>query len=204
LSERDPDAELVAQVGKRDPAAVRTLIARKLPRLLALAVRMLGDRMEAEDVAQEAFLRIWQHAPRWREGEARFDTWLHRVALNLCHDRLRKQRHEPADELPEAADPGPLPDARLEARARDARVQAALAGLPARQREALVLNYYQELSNLEAASLMGITVDALESLLARARRNLRAQLAGSDPPASQPAAQPDRHANTRTRTSDDS
>jgi len=191
LSERDPDAELVAQVGKRDPAAVRTLIARKLPRLLALAVRMLGDRMEAEDVAQEAFLRIWQHAPRWREGEARFDTWLHRVALNLCYDRLRKQRHEPADELPEAADPGPLPDARLEARSRDARVQAALAGLPARQREALVLNYYQELSNLEAASLMGITVEALESLLARARRNLRAQLAEAG------------QSNLRTRNPDD-
>jgi RNA polymerase sigma factor (sigma-70 family) len=191
LSERDPDAELVAQVGKRDPAAVRTLIARKLPRLLALAVRLLGDRMEAEDVAQEAFLRIWQHAPRWREGEARFDTWLHRVALNLCYDRLRKQRDEPADQLPEAADPGPLPDARLDARSRDQRVQAALAGLPARQREALVLNYYQELSNVEAASLMGITVEALESLLARARRNLRAQLAEAG------------QSNLRTRNPDD-
>lgn len=191
MSERDPDAELVAQVGKRDPAAVRTLIARKLPRLLALAVRLLGDRMEAEDVAQEAFLRIWQHAPRWREGEARFDTWLHRVALNLCYDRLRKQRDEPADQLPEAADPGPLPDARLDARSRDQRVQAALAGLPARQREALVLNYYQELSNVEAASLMGITVEALESLLARARRNLRAQLAEAG------------QSNLRTRNPDD-
>jgi RNA polymerase sigma factor (sigma-70 family) len=177
LSGHDPDAELVAQVGRRDPAAVRTLIARKLPRLLALAVRLLGDRMEAEDVAQEAFLRIWQHAPRWREGEARFDTWLHRVALNLCYDRLRKHREEPVDELPESADPAALPDVHLEARSRDARVQAALAALPARQREALVLNYYQELSNTEAASLMGITVEALESLLARARRNLRAQLA---------------------------
>jgi RNA polymerase sigma factor (sigma-70 family) len=147
--------------------------------------------MEAEDVAQEAFLRIWQHAPRWREGEARFDTWLHRVALNLCYDRLRKQRDEPADQLPEAADPGPLPDARLDARSRDQRVQAALAGLPARQREALVLNYYQELSNVEAASLMGITVEALESLLARARRNLRAQLAEAG------------QSNLRTRNPDD-
>ncbi|GAB2921572.1 RNA polymerase sigma factor [Paraburkholderia jirisanensis] len=204
MSGRDPDADLIAQVGQRDPAAVRTLVARKLPRLLALAVRMLGDRMEAEDVAQEAFLRIWQHAPRWREGEARFDTWLHRVALNLCYDRLRKQPDEPADELPDSADPAPLPDVRLEARSRAARVQAALAALPVRQREALVLNYYQELSNVEAASLMGITVDALESLLARARRNLRAQLAGSDRPAGQSAAQPTGQANTRTRTSDDS
>ncbi|WP_277403076.1 RNA polymerase sigma factor [Burkholderia sp. Ac-20365] len=184
LSERDPDAELVAGVGRQEPAAVRTLVARKLPRLLALATRMLGDRMEAEDVAQEAFMRIWKQAPRWREGEARFDTWLHRVALNLCYDRLRGHREEPADELPDVlpddADPAATPDAQLEAQSRDARVRAALAALPARQREALVLNYYQELSNIEAAALMGITVDALESLLARARRNLRAQLAGDD------------------------
>ncbi|WP_429268453.1 RNA polymerase sigma factor [Paraburkholderia sp. EB58] len=179
LSERDPDAELVARVGEQDPAAVRTLVSRKLPRLLALATRMLGDRMEAEDVAQEAFVRIWKQAPHWKEGEARFDTWIHRVALNLCYDRLRGRREDPVAELPDEADPQALPDMQLEARVRDERVRTALAALPVRQREALVLNYYQELSNIEAAALMGVTVDALESLLARARRNLRAQLAGS-------------------------
>ena len=179
MSERDPDAELVARVGTQDPVAVRTLVARKLPRLLALATRMLGDRMEAEDVAQEAFVRIWKQAPSWREGEARFDTWLHRVALNLCYDRLRGQREEPVAEMPDQADPAASPEVQFENRTRDERIRVALAALPARQREALVLNYYQELSNIEAAALMGITVDALESLLARARRNLRAQLAGS-------------------------
>ena len=182
MSERDPDAELIAGVGRQERSAVRTLVARKLPRLLALATRMLEDRMEAEDVAQEAFMRIWKQAPRWREGEARFDTWLHRVALNLCYDRLRGRREEPVEELPDPADPAAAPDAQLEAQleaqSRAARVRAALAALPARQREALVLSYYQELSNIEAAPLMGITVEALESLLARARRNLRAQLAG--------------------------
>ncbi|CAG4911952.1 ECF RNA polymerase sigma factor SigW [Paraburkholderia gardini] len=182
MSGQDPDAELVARVGKQDPAAVRTLVAHKLPRLLSLATRMLRDRMEAEDVAQEAFVRIWKQAPRWKTGEARFDTWLHRVVLNLCYDRLRRHREDPmADDLPDPVDPAALPDARLEAHARDERVRAALAQLPARQREALVLNYYQELSNIEAAALMGITVDALESLLARARRNLRTLLAGNDP-----------------------
>jgi RNA polymerase sigma-70 factor, ECF subfamily len=178
LNERDPDAELVARVGARDAGAVRTLVLSKLPRLLALATRMLGDRMEAEDVAQEAFVRIWKQAPHWRTGEARFDTWLHRVALNLCYDRLRGRREEPAETLPDEADPAATPDLRIEARTRDERVRAALAALPVRQREALVLTYYQELSNLEAAGLMGISVDALESLLARARRTLRAQLAG--------------------------
>ncbi|TDN68263.1 RNA polymerase sigma factor [Paraburkholderia sp. BL10I2N1] len=186
MSERDPDAELVARVGTQDPVAVRTLVARKLPRLLALATRMLGDRMEAEDVAQEAFVRIWKQAPSWREGEARFDTWLHRVMLNLCYDRLRGQREEPVAELPDQADPAASPDVQLESHTRDERIRVALAALPARQREALVLNYYQELSNIEAAALMGITVEALESLLARARRNLRAQLAGSGAPEDKP------------------
>jgi RNA polymerase sigma-70 factor, ECF subfamily len=182
LNERDPDAELVARVGARDPLAVRALVASKLPRLLALATRMLGDRTEAEDVAQEAFVRIWKQAPGWRTGEAKFDTWLHRVALNLCYDRLRGRREETVDDPHAAAEPAPdpagSPEQQLEARARDARVRAALAALPVRQREALVLTYYQELSNLEAAGLMDISVDALESLLARARRTLRAQLAG--------------------------
>jgi RNA polymerase sigma factor (sigma-70 family) len=183
LSERDPDAELLVQVGRQDPAAVRSLVARKLPRLLALAMRMLGDRMEAEDVAQEVFVRIWKQASRWREGDAKFDTWMHRVALNLCYDRLRGRREDPREDphdgMPDAVDPAATPDAQLEARARHERVRAALAGLPARQREALVLTYYQEMSNFDAAALMGITVDALESLLARARRTLRAQLASS-------------------------
>jgi RNA polymerase sigma-70 factor (ECF subfamily) len=177
--ERDPDAELLARVARQDPVAVRSLVARKLPRLLALATRLLGDRMEAEDVAQEVFVRIWKQASHWREGEAKVDTWVHRVALNLCYDRLRGRREVPHEDMPDAIDPAALPDATLEARARDERVRAALAALPARQREALVLNYYQEMSNIDAAALMGITVDALESLLARARRNLRAQLAGS-------------------------
>ncbi|WP_233835426.1 RNA polymerase sigma factor [Paraburkholderia sp. ZP32-5] len=175
----DPDAELIARVGREEPGAIRSLVARKLPRLLALATRMLGDRMEAEDVAQEVFVRIWKQAARWREGEAKFDTWMHRVALNLCYDRLRGQREDTSDDPPDSIDPAALPDARLEARADEARLRAALAALPSRQREALVLSYYQEMSNVDAAALMGVSVDALESLLTRARRNLRAQLAGS-------------------------
>ncbi len=185
LNERDPDADLVARVGARDPLAVRALVASKLPRLIALATRMLGDRREAEDVAQEVFVRIWKQAPTWRTGEAKFDTWLHRVALNLCYDRLRGRREETVEDVhamsEAASDPAGSPDEQIEARTRDERVRAALAALPVRQREALVLTYYQELSNLEAASLMDISVDALESLLARARRTLRARLAGESP-----------------------
>ena len=86
----DPDEELVRRIGSGDDAAMQALVSRKLPRLLALARRMLGDAAEAEDVAQETFLRIWRNAARWRPGAARFDTWIHRVALNLCYDRLRR------------------------------------------------------------------------------------------------------------------
>ncbi|MGO4153471.1 RNA polymerase sigma factor [Cupriavidus sp. YAF13] len=172
-SDTDPDDALLARVGRQDAAAVREMVSRKLPRVLALATRMLGDRGEAEDVAQEVFVRLWKQAARWQPGRARFDTWLHRVALNLCYDRLRGAREQAMEPVPEQAAPGAGPEEALDAAAQGVRVGAALAKLPARQREALVLQYYQELPNGEAAALMGISVEALESLLARARRNLR-------------------------------
>lgn len=172
----DPDEALLARVGEGDPAAVRALVARKLPRLLALAGRMLGDAAEAEDVAQETFVRAWKQARDWRPGAARFDTWLHRVALNLCYDRLRRRREVATDTPPELADDGPAPDRGLLARDVGVRVAAAMRALPDRQREAVSLCHYQELSNIEAAALMGVSVDALESLLARGRRALRAAL----------------------------
>jgi RNA polymerase sigma-70 factor (ECF subfamily) len=182
--EDDPDALLLARVGRRDAAAVREMVARKLPRLLSLATRMLGDRAEAEDVAQEVFVRIWKQAPRWETGRAHFDTWLHRVALNLCYDRLRSRSPQRVDETAEPIDPAPGPAEQLAELERGAQVGKALAMLPQRQREALVLQYYQEFSNTQAAGLMGITVEALESLLARARRNMRtylgAQVMGND------------------------
>jgi RNA polymerase sigma-70 factor (ECF subfamily) len=176
LQAGDPDEALLARVADGDPAAVRALVARKLPRLMSLAQRMLGDAAEAEDVAQEAFVRIWRQAPKWRPGRAKFDTWLHRVALNLCYDRLRRRREIPTDVPPEQTDPGPAPDRGLEAAGTATRVKAALAALPDRQREAIVLCHYQELGNIEAAAIMGVTVEALESLLGRGRRALRAAL----------------------------
>lgn len=177
MNQEDPDADLLTRVGRQEPGAIQEMVARKLPRLLSLATRMLGDRSEAEDVAQEVFMRIWKHAAHWQSGPARFDTWLHRVALNLCYDRLRKQREVILDDLPEQTDPAPALDHALADAARSERVAAALAALPVRQREALVLQYYQELSNAQTAELMEITIEALESLLARARRNLRISLA---------------------------
>lgn len=156
-------------------------MARKLPRMLNLANRMLGDAAEAEDVAQEVFLRVWREAPRWKPGAARFDTWMHRVALNLCYDRLRRRRVTPMADPPDQVDPGPAPDRALMATDVGRRVQAAMMALPERQREALALCHYQELGNIEAAAVMDISVEALESLLSRGRRALRATLSDMQP-----------------------
>ncbi|WP_297801253.1 RNA polymerase sigma factor [uncultured Brevundimonas sp.] len=177
----DPDEDLLCRVAQGDPAAIQSMVSRKLPRLLTLATRMLSDAVEAEDVAQEAMLRVWKQAPRWKPGEARFDTWLHRVAMNLCYDRLRRRRETLMDTVPETVDEGPAPDRGLLAAETGARVQACLMRLPDRQREAIVLCHYQELGNIEAARIMDVSVEALESLLSRARRSLRASLADMAP-----------------------
>lgn len=177
----DPDEELLRRVAAGEAVAIQAMVARKLPRVLSLATRMLGDPVEAEDVAQEAMLRVWKQAPRWKPGQARFDTWLHRVGLNLCYDRLRRRREVPSDVLPEQQDEGPAPDRGLLAMETGRRVQAALMKLPQRQREAIILCHYQEMGNIEAARALEISVEALESLLSRGRRSLRATLADIAP-----------------------
>jgi len=180
-ADRDPDGALILAVAEGDGAAASTLVDRHLPRMLALANRMLGDPHEAEDVAQEVFLRVWKHAAKWRPGEAKFSTWMHRVALNLCYDRLRRRRDVPTEDVPEQPDDGPQPDQPLQ-RAQTGRiVRAALAELPARQKTAILLCHFGEASNIDAAETMGVSVEALESLLARGRRALREKLSALDP-----------------------
>ena len=169
----DPDEILLERIGRGDMAAVSTLVSRKLPRLLALARRMLGDATEAEDVAQETLLRTWKQAKDWVPGKARIDTWMHRVALNLCYDRLRRRRDSVSADDIEIVDTRESAHTRMEQAQSAARLQVAIAALPERQRTAITLSYYQELSNIDGAALMGVSVEALESLLARARRNLR-------------------------------
>ena len=177
MSDLDPDTRLVERVGRGEPAATRMLVAAKLPRLVSLATRILRDTADAEDVAQEAFVRVWKQARTWQPGRARFDTWLHIVVLNLCRDRLRQRRAVTTDIVPEVADPAPDAEATLVAAERGDAVAAAIAALPERQREAIVLVHYQDLSGTQAALALDVSVEALESLLARGRRTLRTQLA---------------------------
>lgn len=169
----DPDELLLMRIGRGDMTAVSTLVSRKMPKLLSLARRMLGDAAEAEDVAQETLLRTWKQAANWVPGKARIDTWMHRVALNLCYDRLRRRRDSVSSDEIEIADGRDSAHAQMEQAQSARRLQAAIAALPERQRTAITLSYYQEMSNIDGAALMGVSVEALESLLARARRNLR-------------------------------
>lgn len=168
---------MLARYAAGDMVAARDLADRHLARILAFARRMLGDPAEAEDVAQEAMLRLWQTAPRWRAGEARVSTWLYRVTANLCTDRLRRRRTVALDEAAEPPDPAPGAVAALMAADRAAALEAALALLPPRQREAVVLRHLEGLGNPEIAEVMDIGVEAVESLIARGRRALAARLA---------------------------
>lgn len=170
------DLDQITRAAAGDPSAVSWLVDRYSPGVLGLATRMLGDRMEAEDVTQETFLRAWKALPTW-EPRARFSTWLHRVALNLCYDVLRKRRESLPGELPEMTDPELTPPERLLQTERVKAIETAIANLPERQAAALTLCALQGHSQVEAAEIMETSEEALESLLARARRSLRATLA---------------------------
>jgi RNA polymerase sigma factor (sigma-70 family) len=173
------EAALLAAFAQGDPAAARVLTDRLLPRVFRFAARILGDRAEAEDVAQEAMLRLWRQAPNWRPGEAQVATWVYRVSSNLCTDRLRRRRSRPTAPLQDAGDPAdgaPRSEARLHQVARLAALQGALAELPDRQRQAVVLRHLEGLSNPEIAEVLGIGVEAVESLTARGKRALVAAL----------------------------
>ena len=173
------DDQLMVLFASGDQAAARLLTSRHASRVMRLARRMLNDEAEAEDVAQESMLRLWRMAPEWRPGETKVSTWLHRVATNLCYDRLRRRRDQPLDD--EAASEIPDPDLsaleRMEQEERAKLTRAAIDELPERQKAALTLRHFVEASNEEAAAALGVSVEAVESLLARARRGLKASLA---------------------------
>lgn len=175
----DDDA-LMRRVAARDAQAFGLLAERHGERPWRLAWRMLGDGMEAEDVAQEAMLRLWQNAGNWRGGGPGVGAWLTRVCTNLCLDRLRQRARISGEDVPERADDAPLADAAIAGEQERAAVIRALGLLPERQRAAVVLTYYEELSNAEAADMLDMNIKAFESLLLRARRALKAVLMEND------------------------
>ena len=172
------DEALLVLYANGDPGAARALTLRLTPRVLGFAARMLSDRTEAEDVAQEAMLRLWRMAPDWQQGEARVATWLYRVASNLCLDRLRRSRPRGLGDVAEPEDTTPGVISRMIEADRVLALDAALAALPDRQRQAVVLRHIEGLSNPEIAAVMDIGVEAVESLVARGKKGLAALLSG--------------------------
>jgi len=174
------DPELMARAGQGDRRAFDTLVRRHAARAIALARRILGNDALAEEVAQEALLRVWINAPRWRP-QAAFRTWLYRIIVNLCLNAKRRPASLPLGVADDIADPMLQPDAQLEQCERDRRLAAAIGALPDRQRAAIVLTYQEGLGNAEAAAVLDTSVSSFEALLVRAKRTLRARLDPIEP-----------------------
>lgn len=172
------DDTLLQLYANGDQSAARSLTLRLAPRAYNQAYRMLGVQADAEDVAQDAMMRVWKIAPEWRMGEAKVTTWLYRVVANLCTDRLRKTRATSLDAIDEPMDPSPSAADDMQTNARNDALQAALMDLPARQREAVVLRHIEELPNPQIAERMEISVEAVESLTSRGKRALTQLLKG--------------------------
>lgn len=181
-AQEETDDALVVRVAAGDQAAWRRLVDRHLSALVSQAWYVLGDRSEAEDVAQETFVRLMQKAHDWETGGPQLKSWLYRVALNLCIDRKRSRwRPRPLDDAAASSDHDD-PAARHAHDSDIARaVGRALDVLTERQRNAIVLVHYQGFTNYEAAEMLDTSVDALESLLARARRAMRGALEAAAP-----------------------
>lgn len=173
----DTDEALMQRIARGDEPAFRTLARRHLPAMVGLARRILGNAAEAEDVAQEAMLRVWTHAPRWQPLAA-FRTWLTRVVVNLCLDRKRRAAWVELEAAGEIADATPGAEEKSEADERERLLMAAIDKLPARQRSAIVLTYSEGLSNVQVAEILDTSVSAVETLLVRGKQNLRRALKG--------------------------
>ncbi|WP_333795412.1 sigma-70 family RNA polymerase sigma factor [Hyphomicrobium sp.] len=171
------DRVLLARVARQDAQAFRVLMDRHLSAIVALARRMLRDEAEADDIAQETMLRLWRSGETLDLGPHGLRPWLRRVATNLCLDRIRAGRRTVVtDEVPEVEEP-PTQAVELEEQDLVRRVGEAVAGLPDRQRRALTLFHHEGLSQAEVGEILGVSDEAVESLLARARRALRTRLA---------------------------
>lgn len=170
------DQELMTAIQAGNARAYESAVKKHLKSISHYAFRMLGNTKDTEDITQETFLRLWTHADTWRSEKASVSTWLHRIAHNLCIDYLRKDKSAITSEYLDEHEGHECPAEQPDKEARLSSLREALAQLPERQRSAIVLNHYHGFSNREIAQIMEISVDALESILARARRGLKAEL----------------------------
>ena len=177
------DDALLAAVADGDSRAFESLVRRHLDAIYGYLYRLTGSAADAEDLAQETFLRVWQKAGSYAPGRVRAATWLHTIAHRLAVDGFRKRRELTRAVLPEKADERADPATQQAALEQQRLLDQALTQLPERQRAAILLCQVQGFSNAQAAEIIGVKVRALESLLARARRSLRESLAATGSPA---------------------
>jgi len=175
----DPDADLIFGLRAGDERALSSLMDRHMNAIHKLAFYMLGDQMAAEDITQSVFLKTWTHMPTWQTGQAKLLTWMRRVATNACLDALKKKKPIYTDDVPDVNDEADTPFEALARAQQRQYVQAALGALPDNQRAAVTLSYYQGVSQKEGAAILEISEGAYESLLVRARKNLKARLSES-------------------------
>lgn len=169
----DEDSELLDRLATGDEVAFRMLVERHIDRAYAIALRVVGNAADAEDVVQDTMLKIWSHRGRWQHGRAKFSTWLYRVVSNRCIDLRRKPRTENVDAVPEVADGQPDATSVIERNELNGMLELAMQRLPEQQRVAVILSYHENMSNGEIAQVMDTTVAAVESLLKRGRQQLR-------------------------------
>jgi RNA polymerase sigma-70 factor (ECF subfamily) len=177
IADDEDDAALMRCVASGDAQALAAIAERYTPMLFAIAWRMLADAAEAEDVVQETITRAWVNAASWTPVGGGLGAWLRRIATNQCLDRKRRRAFVSDEQVPERADESPAADALIDEDRRRQAVAAAMRALPDRQRAAIVLTYYEGVSNVEAAAALGLGVKAIESLLVRARQGLSRNLA---------------------------
>lgn len=171
------DAALARAVGRGERQAMAVLARRCLPGVHAVALRLLRDRGEAEDVAQETFLKVWRAIDRYDPARAKLESWAAKIAANACYDRLRKRGEALLDDAaPDPPDPCARVDDVMAAAASADRVRAAIAALPRRQSAAIELCALGGHTQIDAADILGVSTEALESLLSRARRSLKVML----------------------------
>ncbi|MDH5437038.1 MAG: sigma-70 family RNA polymerase sigma factor [Gammaproteobacteria bacterium] len=170
------DEQLVALIGNGDQHAFNQFLTRHIKKMMSFATRYTG-KQHAEDITQEVFTRLWTHAHQWKDQGLSPSSWLYRISYNLCIDHIRKQHHISGDNVVELHTAHhEEPEQQVIQSAEQVEVQRALKSLPERQYTALILCTWQELSNKDAANCMDVSVDALESLLSRARRSLKKHL----------------------------
>lgn len=178
-TELDDDA-LLERMKADDSEAYRILVERHVDRAYALALRTLRNPADAEDVAQEALVKAWTHRHSWQPGKAKFSTWLYRVVFNRCIDLKRMPSNACLDDVAEPEDDCPDSVDSIQRRQVYGRLEDALATMPDQQRAALTLAYFDEMGNSEIATVLGTTVQAVESLLKRGRQGLRERLRRSE------------------------